>query len=234
MTVRLTLVLHEDDVPYLNDLRVILVDELTTGLGSLLLRAAAVEVYLRTWTTRSRVAHLPEVVMLVAIDDMVCWDVLEPKRRSLIVALEILALVTLEDRDIEVSRIELQDIDEIFPCHINGTLLKIVTERPVAQHLKHRMVVRVVSHLLKVVVLAADAETLLSIRTSARLRVASTQDYVLPLVHASVGKHESRVVLDDHRCAWHNSVPLALKEPLEGVTNFICSHICVFYYFFSL
>ena len=64
-------VLHEHNVPYLDNLRVIFVDHLTTRHFVYLGLVAQVDMYLRARTARTRVAHLPEVIMMVAKDDTV-------------------------------------------------------------------------------------------------------------------------------------------------------------------
>ena len=56
----------------------------------LLLLRAAVNMYLRAWTTRTCVTHLPEVIVLVTIDDMVFRQELFPDGSSLVVALQTL------------------------------------------------------------------------------------------------------------------------------------------------
>ena len=112
--------------------------------------------------------------MLVAVDDVVGRYVLQPVAGSLVVAFQALGGVALEDGDIQVLGVQLQHVDQILPGHVDGALLEVVAKRPVAQHLEHRVVVRVVSHLLEVVVLTRDAQALLRIGTTAWLRVART------------------------------------------------------------
>ena len=92
--------------------------------------------------------------MLVAVDDMILRHVLGPILGGLIVARDVLFRRTLEDRHVEILWIQLQHIHQILPGHIDGALLEVVAKRPVAEHLEHRVVVGVVSHLLQVVVLA--------------------------------------------------------------------------------
>ena len=173
--VGLAVILHKDEVPYLNDLRIVLIHQLAAGLAVLLLiLRTAVHMDLRAGAAGTRVAHLPEVVVLVAIDDMVGGHVFQPIAGSLVIALQALCGVTFEDGDIEVLGIQLQHIHQIFPCHVNGTFLEIVAERPVAEHLEHGVVVCVVTHLFQVVVLTADAQALLRVGTPAWLGVACT------------------------------------------------------------
>ena len=69
---------------------------------------------LRAGTTGTRVAHLPEVVVLVAVDDMVLGHVLPPELGRLFVAGQAFLLVALEDRDIEVLRVEVENTNEIL------------------------------------------------------------------------------------------------------------------------
>ena len=107
VAVGLALVLHEDDVPYLDDLRVVLVHQFASGHLSFLFGCAAVEVYLRAWAAGTCVAHLPEVVVLVAVDDVVGGDVLQPVASGLVVADEVLFGATFEDGDVEVLGVEL-------------------------------------------------------------------------------------------------------------------------------
>ncbi len=96
---------------------------------------------------------------------------LGPEPGSLVVAGDVLLGRTLEYGDVEVLGIQFQHVYQILPSHVYGTLLEVVAERPVAQHLEHGVVVRVVSHLFQVVVLTTDAQALLRVSTAAWLRV---------------------------------------------------------------
>ena len=76
--VSLAVELHEDNVPDFDDLRMILVDKFLTGHFRFLFLRTEVDMNLRARPARSRIAHLPEVVVLVAIDNMVLRKVLLP------------------------------------------------------------------------------------------------------------------------------------------------------------
>ena len=66
---------------------------------------------LRAGAARTGLTHLPEVVVLVAVDDVVGRHVLAPILGSLVVALQTFRRVALEDGDIKVSGVEVrQDI----------------------------------------------------------------------------------------------------------------------------
>ena len=86
MAVGLAFELHEHDVPYLDDLWVVLVDKFTSGHLCLLLGRTAVQMNLGTGATRTCIAHFPEVVVLVAIDDVIGRDMLEPEACCLVIA----------------------------------------------------------------------------------------------------------------------------------------------------
>ena len=224
MSISLALVLHEDDVPDLDNLRVVLVDEFAARHFSLFLSRTTIEMNLRARSARTCVAHFPEVIMLVAVDDVVGRNVLQPVACSLIIADKILFRTALEDRHIEVLRVELQHINEVFPRHIDGSLLEIVAERPVAEHLEHRVVIGIMPDFFQIIMLSADTQTLLAVRTSAGFRVASAKDDVLPLVHAGIGKHQGRVILHYHRGRRNNLMTLRLEVLKERVAYLICCH----------
>ena len=75
-TVRFAVELHEDDIPDLDDLRVVLINQLASGHFGAFLGRTAVHVDLRTRTARTCLTHLPEVIMLVAVQDMIGRQVL--------------------------------------------------------------------------------------------------------------------------------------------------------------
>ena len=156
--------------------------------------------YLGAGAARPRVAHFPEIVVFVAVDDMVGGHVLGPIAGSLVVALQSFFLATLEYGNIQVGGVQFQHLGQVFPCHVDGTLFEVVAEAPVAEHLEHGVVVSVVSHLFEVVVLAAHTETFLRIYAGYILaRVFRAENDVFPLVHTCVCKHQRGVILDDHR-----------------------------------
>ena len=223
-SVSLAVELHEDNIPYLYHLGIIFVDQQASGRLGLLLWGTAVEMYLRAGATWTRITHLPEVVMLVAIDNMIGWYMLCPVTCGFVVASQMLLRRALEDSNIEIFGVQVEYVDEIFPCVVYSSLLEIVTKAPIAKHLKHRMMVGVMADFLQVIMLSADAEALLRVGAAARLGVTCTEYDVLPLVHTGVGKHQGRVILDYHRSRGHNSVSLAGEKSLKRLSYLICCH----------
>ena len=222
--VGLAVELHKHKVPNLNHKVVAHIDHLTTGFGSPLLLTAEVEVNLATRTARTRFAHLPEVVVLVAEDDVVLGQILFPIVVSLLVHRHALLGGTLKHGGVEPILGHTIDLGQQLPSPINGLLLEVVAKGPVAEHLEHCVVVGVVSNLLKVVVLTRHTQTLLGVGSAGILALGIAKEDVLKLVHTCVGKHQRGVVLYHHRSRGHDGVALALKEFQELCPDFVRSH----------
>ena len=92
---------------------------------------------------------------------MVFWQELFPVRSCLVVPFQSFFGASFEYGGIQIFRVNLQYIYQIFPCPADGLFLEVISERPVAQHLEHGVVVGVVSHFFQVIVLAAYTQTFL-------------------------------------------------------------------------
>ena len=222
--VRLALELHEDDVPYFDNLRIVLINKLTTRRFRLFFGTARVYVYLRARATRACFAHFPEVVVLVSVDNVVCWQVFEPVLCSFVVAGNTFRGAAFEYGNIQIGRVQLQNINQILPRIVDGVFLEVVAKAPVAEHFEHCMVVGVVSDFFQVVVLATYTQAFLRVGTASWLWFFRAKNYIFPLVHTSVGEHQRRVVLYNHRCRRYNDVSFRLEKLLERVADFICCH----------
>ena len=224
-TIGQTVVLHEYEVPYLDDQRVVLVDQLASrhlGLGGLV---AQVDMDFAAGAAGTLLAHLPEVVLARAAQDAALVDMGFPEVVGLGVHAQPVALVAAEDGDIELRLVNVHHLGEELPSVGDGLLLKIIPETPVSQHLEHGVVVGIVAHLFEVVVLTADTQTLLCV---AHPRIGGggiAQENILELVHAGVGEHQSGVVLHHHRGTGDDVVALALEEIEESLSYFVRSHI---------
>ena len=221
--------MHKDEVPDFDDLRVALVDERKAVDGSAFGIAAQVDVYLRARAAGSRVAHLPEIVVTVTVDDMRDGEMFFPIRRRFVVAFEPFGGIAFKDGGIEAAGIDFQHVDEIFPGPVDGLLLEVVAKRPVPQHLKHGVVVGIQPHLFEVGVLATHAQALLGVGHAAIFGRDIAQYDVFELVHARIGKHQCGVVLDHHRGRGHNLMVFRCEKVLEGLSNFLSSKHIVRY-----
>ncbi len=180
--------------------------------------------YLAARAARAGLAHFPEIVVAVAVDDMRFGKMLLPIRSGLIVALKTLGGITLEDRRIKARRVKVQDVYKILPGPVDGFLLEVIAERPVAQHLEHCMMVGVVTHLLKVIMFSGHTQTLLAVSHTAALGGPVAEDNVFKLIHAGIGEHQCRVILNHHRSRGHNLMTALLKKALERFSDFVRSH----------
>ncbi len=82
------------------------------------------------------------------------------------------------------------------------------------------------SHFFKVVVLAADSQALLAVGHSGGFSLAVAEYNVFELVHASVGEHQRRVVLDYHRGRGHYAMAFIAEKVFESFAYFFGCH-CV-------
>ena len=84
--VGLTVVLHEHEVPYFDDQRVVLVHQFAAGHFRFFFFRTQVDMDFRTRTAGARGTHFPKVVVLVAVDDVVGREELLPIRSRFVVA----------------------------------------------------------------------------------------------------------------------------------------------------
>ena len=208
-------VLNEDVVPDLDAARVAAVHELGAGALAVFVKirgsGGEVDVDLGAGAAGAGVAHHPEVVLLVAVDDVdvgIEADAAEffgPDVPGFLVALSGVALAGLVDGGEDACRRELPALDDEFPGPGDGLLFEIVAEGPVAQHFKERVVVGVQAHVFQVVVLAAGADALLGVGGTGgqafvedagpgvHVRAALAQEDGHELVHAGVRENACAV-----------------------------------------
>ena len=214
--------LHKDQIPDLNYLWIIFIDQFTSGNFRLFFRSTRIQMDFRTRTTRTCITHFPEIIMFVTIDNMIGRNVFSPVRSRFVITFEVFFLGTLEYRYIQIRRIQMQYINQVFPSHINGAFLEVIAKTPVTKHFEHRMVIRVMPYFFQVIVLTAHAKTLLRIGSPARFRIPDSQDNIFPLIHSRIGKHQCRIALYYHGRRRHNLVSFRSEERFKRFTDFFC------------
>ena len=130
--VNLAVVLHEHEVPDLDDQGMILIDQRSTGQGGLFFLAAQVDVNLAARATGTRIAHFPEVVVGIAIEDVILRQMGLPELGSLVITAHSDGVVALKDCSIQVLGIQFIHIDQQIPSPVDRLVLEIVAKRPVA------------------------------------------------------------------------------------------------------
>ena len=115
---------------------------------------------LAAWSTRARVAHLPEIVFMTEAQDPLggCPHLL-PETFSVFIRRHF--RVALVNREPQSLWIEFQNINQQLPGKLDRVFLEIVAKRKITQHLEKRVMPRGLSYLVKIVVLAACTHTLL-------------------------------------------------------------------------
>ncbi|KAI3487195.1 hypothetical protein L1887_48905 [Cichorium endivia] len=212
--------LHKDVVPDLDDVGVVHVDEVC-GVAA----ADPVVVDLGAGAAGAGGAHLPEVVLCVAGEDVVGVDAdLEPEVARLGVGFEALLCVALKVGDVEAVLGEAVDLGEELPCHGDGLGLEVVAEGPVSEHLEEGVVVGVLADVVEVVVLSACTDALLGVDGALHgaeggVGVCDAEEDGLVLVHACVGEEERGVIVGDGGGGGHKGVLALLEVCGEGVAH---------------
>ena len=153
--VRRAVELHEDEIPELDD-RVRLARRLELRVGDAVVAVRAqVVVQLGAGAARTRVAHLPEVVLVPHAPDPRCRDrgQFQPEVERVI--------VVVVNRGPQAVGFQAEVPGHPLPGEGDRVALEVVAEGEVPEHLEEGVVARGPPHFLEVVVLAADAETFL-------------------------------------------------------------------------
>ncbi|MPM36510.1 hypothetical protein SDC9_83108 [bioreactor metagenome] len=104
-TVGFAVVLHENKVPYFNNLRMALVNKCQSANCLTLGITTQVDMNLRTGTAGTGITHLPEVIVLVSVDNSVGRQKLSPDSSGFVVALQIFLRIAFEYGCIQTIRI---------------------------------------------------------------------------------------------------------------------------------
>jgi len=80
--------------------------------------------------------------------------------------------------------------------------------------------VTIMPDFLKVVMLAANSDALLSIGTSGVCSCSPAKENIFELIHAGIGKEEGWVIVRNDRCGRDYSMPLGFEE-LEKFLSYL-------------
>ena len=110
-------------------------------------------------------------------------------------------MLTLEDGAVELAGINVEPFlrGHQFPGVCDGLGLEVVAKAEVAQHLEECVVALGKTHVFQIVMLASGPDTLLRARGAGILAFLQAQEDVLELVHAGIGKQQSRIVRRNQR-----------------------------------
>jgi hypothetical protein len=204
------IVLHEDQVPELDEPVAVLVGRAGRAAGDV---GAVVVEDLRTGTAGAGVAHRPHVVG-VAHDAVVgnAGD-LAPEDGGLLVA--------GVDGDPQPVLRQGEVAADQGPGQLDRALLEVVAEREVAEHLEEGAVAGGVADIVEVVVLAARAHALLRRGGPGRRRALRAGEDVLERDHPGVDEEQGGVAARHQRRGRDHRVVLAGEVAQEGATDLV-------------
>ena len=210
--------LHEHQVPDLDHAGVAGIDQRPARKVR-----REIVVNLAARAARAGLAHLPEVVLLVAQVDVRGVDVGHgaPDLGRLVVGGQALGRVALEHRRVQALAGQAPNLGQQLPRPGDGLALEVVAEAPVAQHLEERVVIGVVAHVFQVVVLSAGADALLAVGGPVVRAGLAPQEDVLELVHAGVGEQQRRILRGQQRTGGDRRVAALNEKVDELATDFL-------------
>ena len=187
---RLLEVLHEDQIPDLDEAVAVLVRRTGRAAGD---RVAVVVEDFRARATGAGIAHAPKVVRRRDADNAAVGDAGD-------VAPELGGVLILgEDGDQQLVLGQAEVARQQGPGVLDRLWLEVVAEGEIAQHLEEGVVARGVAHIVEVIVLAARADAFLRRRRGGIGALFLAGEDVLELHHAGIREHQRRVVARHQR-----------------------------------
>ena len=203
-------VLHEDDVPDLDEAVTVFLGAARRAASDL---GTVVVEDLGARAAGAGVAHHPEVVRRIARTLVVADAHDAIGRHAHLLGPDVVGLVVLGiDRHQQLLGRQLEDRGQQLPGKLDGVLLEVVAKREVAHHLEEGVMARGVADVFQVVVLAAGADALLGRGGAAVGTLVEAQENILELVHARVGEQERGIVMRHHRAGRDDGMALGLEE----------------------
>ena len=207
-TIGFAVELHEYVVPDFNDLRMALVHQTKSVDFGTLTIGADIDMYFGTRTAGTCVTHFPKIIFLITVNNAVCRQKLRPDFGSFVVTFQFFVFRTLKNGNIQAVFVQFQHFSQVFPCPGDGFFLEIITERPVAEHFEHGVVIGVMSHFFQVVVLAAYTQAFLRVGHAGIFYWVITENNIFELVHSRIGEHQRWVIFYNHGCRRYNFMPV--------------------------
>ena len=216
-----TVELNEHQVPQLDHPSIARVDQLRTRFIR-----RQVDVNFAARPAGSGLAHLPEIVLLIAGMDVRGIDIRDgpPELGRLSIRLESVRLVAFKVGGVESILVDAPYFGQQLPRPLDGLFFEIVAERPVPQHLEKRVVIGILPDVVEIVVLTAGPNALLRVRRPAVRSRADTEEHVLELVHPRVGEHQGGVVQGHNGRRGHDFVALGSEKIQKLLSNLNGSH----------
>ena len=131
------------------------------------------------------------------------------------VAGDAVGLIAFEAGDVQAHRVELEDLREQLPGHLDGAALEVVAEGPVAQHFEEGVMPARSPDVVEIVVLAAGADAFLRVGNALPRGLLGAEEIGLELVHPGVGKQQRRVIVRHDGRGPDEGVAVLLDEEVD-------------------
>src|SRR5215213_2134079 len=143
---------------------------------------AAIQMDFGARTTGSGLCHLPEIFLAPEEQNMrwIKTGLFFPSVRGLIIARD-RAFLILKTGCIQLIFRQTPYVGEELPRPGNRFLLVVIAERPVAEHLKKGVMRVIAAHIVKIVVLACYAHTLLRVNRAGVGALVCAKEHILKL-----------------------------------------------------
>ena len=175
-------------VPYFYYLRMIFVYQRSSGYQGSFIVGPAIHMYFRARATGTCIAHFPKIVFFITENNPVGMYKFLPLRQCNYGGRNIFFFIPFKYGYIQTVFLNTVYICEQFPTPGNGFGFKIIAKAPVAQHLKHGMMIGINAHFFQVVVFATYPQAFLCIDCSFKRRSFIAQKIIFKLVHPCIGK----------------------------------------------
>ena len=145
---------HKDQVPELDHLGVVFIDQFPCIQRFAFFFTPQIHVDFGTRTARTGIPHFPKIIFFVTRQNAILRNPLLPKIPGLMIRFQSLGGIPLKISDIQPVLGQTIRPGQQFPCPSNGFLFEVIPKGPIAQHLKKRVVVGILTHIFQVVVFA--------------------------------------------------------------------------------
>ena len=195
------LVLHENDIPDLNEPVAVLLRRARRTTPDMV--AVIIEDF-GARPARPRGTHLPEIVRRRDANDPIFRHAdLFPDFKGFIVGV-------IDGRQ-KTTFVDPKVIREQIPGVWDGFILEVVAKGEIAEHLKESVMPRRVANIVQVVVLATCPHALLAGCRTRIVTMLNAGEQILELNHARVGEHQRRIIPRHQRRALNSSMSVAFK-----------------------
>ena len=208
---RVPVVLHEDQIPNLDDSVALAVRSIIAwDNGSL------IKMDLRAWTAGTGVRHLPEIIFLIAPHNT--------RGRNPDLSPQAIRFVVLsKGRHPKPIFGESDCLRKEFPSEHNRVFFEVISERKVPQHLEERVMAPGISDILQIVMLPPRAQTLLN-RHGPRIGACVLpKKHPLELIHPGIGKEQGGIGLRQEGGTRHRLMPVFFEISDKGQPQLGCT-----------